>query len=143
MHKIAVIGLGYVGLPISLTISKNYETLGYDINKIRISQLRKNIDNNNEFEKRDFLNKKIKFTTNIKDLNKCNVYIICVPTPITKTKKPDLKYIKRCFDIISNILNKNDVIVLESTVYPGVTKSYARKLEIDNKLINNEDFFVC
>ena len=60
----------------------------------------------------------------------------------TKLKKPDLKYVKKCFDIISNILNKNDIIVLESTVYPGVTKSYARKLQINNKLINNKDFFV-
>ena len=143
MLKICVMGLGYVGLPICLELSKKYSTTGFDINKIRVNNLKKKKDFNNEFKKQDFSNKKLIFTDKIEEIKNCNFYIICVPTPITKTKKPDLKYIKRCFDIISNILNKNDVIVLESTVYPGVTKSYARKLEIDNKLINNKDFFVC
>ena len=126
MLKICVMGLGYVGLPICLELSKKYSTTGFDINKIRVSNLKKKKDFNNEFKKQDFSNKKLIFTDKIEEIKNCNFYIICVPTPITKTKKPDLKYIKRCFDIISNILNKNDVIVLESTVYPGVTKSYAR-----------------
>ena len=143
MHKIAVIGLGYVGLPISLTISKNYETLGYDINKIRISQLRKNIDNNNEFEKRDFLNKKIKFTTNIKDLSKCNVYIICVPTPVKKNKIPDLNPVEKSFNIISKVIKKHDIVILESTVYPGITKKYSKSLEQKTGLKNNLDFHIC
>ena len=143
MHKIAVIGLGYVGLPISLTISKNYETLGYDINKIRISQLRKNIDNNNEFEKRDFLNKKIKFTTNIKDLSKCNVYIICVPTPVKKNKIPDLNPVEKSFNIISKVIKKHDIVILESTVYPGITKKYSKFLEQKTGLKNNLDFHIC
>ncbi len=143
MLKICVMGLGYVGLPICLELSKKYSTTGFDINKLRVSNLKKKKDFNNEFKKQDFSNKKLIFTDKIEEIKSCNFYIICVPTPITKTKKPNLKYVKRCFDIISNILNKNDVIVLESTVFPGVTKNYARKLEIDNKLINNEDFFVC
>ena len=143
MHKIAVIGLGYVGLPISLTISKNYETLGYDINKIRISQLRKNIDNNNEFEKKDFLNKKIKFTTNIKDLSKCNVYIICVPTPVKKNKIPDLNPVEKSFNIISKVIKKHDIVILESTVYPGITKKYSKSLEQKTGLKNNLDFHIC
>ena len=143
MHKIAVIGLGYVGLPISLTISKNYETLGYDINKIRISQLRKNIDNNNEFEKKDFLNKKIKFTTNIKDLSKCNVYIICVPTPVKKNKIPDLNPVEKSFNIISKVIKKHDIVILESTVYPGITKKYSKFLEQKTGLKNNLDFHIC
>ena len=143
MHKIAVIGLGYVGLPISLTISKNYETLGYDINKMRISQLRKNIDNNNEFEKRDFLNKKIKFTTNIKDISKCNVYIICVPTPVKKNKIPDLNPVEKSFNIISKVIKKHDIVILESTVYPGITKKYSESLEKKTGLKNNLDFHIC
>jgi len=136
-------GLGYVGLPICLELSKKYSTIGYDINNSRIGNLKKYIDLNNEFKKKDFLNKKLNFTDKIEEIKNCNFYIICVPTPITKLKKPDLKYVKKCFNIISNILNKNDIIVLESTVYPGVTKNYARKLQINNKLINNKDFFVC
>jgi len=136
-------GLGYVGLPICLELSKKYSTIGYDINNSRIGNLKKYIDLNNEFKKKDFLNKKLNFTGKIEEIKNCNFYIICVPTPITKLKKPDLKYVKKCFNIISNILNKNDIIVLESTVYPGVTKNYARKLQINNKLINNKDFFVC
>ena len=143
MLKICVMGLGYVGLPICLELSKKHNTTGFDINKLRIANLKKNIDFNNEFKKKDFLNKKLIFTDKIEEIKNCNFYIICVPTPISKSKKPDLKYVKKCFDIISNILNKNDIIVLESTVYPGVTKNYARKLEINNKLINNKDFFVC
>jgi UDP-N-acetyl-D-galactosamine dehydrogenase len=136
-------GLGYVGLPICLELSKKYSTTGFDINKVRVSNLKKNLDFNNEFKKKDFLNKKLIFTEKTEEIKNCNFYIICVPTPITKLKKPDLKYVKKCFDIISSILNKNDIIVLESTVYPGVTKSYAKKLENNNKLINNKDFFVC
>ena len=143
MLKICVMGLGYVGLPICLELSKKYSTIGYDINNSRIGNLKKYIDLNNEFKKKDFLNKKLNFTGKIEEIKNCNFYIICVPTPITKLKKPDLKYVKKCFNIISNILNKNDIIVLESTVYPGVTKNYARKLQINNKLINNKDFFVC
>jgi len=143
MPKICVMGLGYVGLPICLELSKKYNTTGFDINNLRIANLKKYIDLNNEFKKKDFLNKKLNFTDKIEEIKNCNFYIICVPTPITKSKKPDLKYVKKCFDIISKILNKNDIIVLESTVYPGVTKSYAKKLQNKNKLINNEDFFLC
>ncbi len=143
MIKICVMGLGYVGLPICLELSKKYSTFGFDINKQRVNNLKKNIDFNNEFKKKDFLDKKIFFTDKIGEIKSCNFYIICVPTPITKSKKPDLKYVKNCFDIISNILNKNDIIVLESTVYPGITKSYAKKLEIKNNLVNNKDFFIC
>jgi len=143
MLKICVMGLGYVGLPICLELSKKYSTIGFDINKLRVSNLKKNLDFNNEFKKKDFLNKKLVFTDKIEEIKNCNFYIICVPTPITKLKKPDLKYVKKCFDIISIVLKKNDIIVLESTVYPGITKSFAKKLENNNKLINNRDFFVC
>jgi len=143
MLKICVMGLGYVGLPICLELSKKYSTTGYDINNLRISNLKKYIDLNNEFKKKDFLNKKLNFTDKIEEIKNCNFYIICVPTPITKSKKPDLKHIKKSFSIISKFLKKEDVIVLESTVYPGVTNSFAKKLEVNNNLINNKDFFTC
>ena len=143
MLKICVMGLGYVGLPICLELSKKYKTTGFDINKSRVTNLRKNIDLNNEFKKKDFLKKKLIFTDKIQEIKNCNFYIICVPTPITKSKKPDLKFVEKCFDIIQNILKKDDIIVLESTVYPGVTESYAKNLENNTNLISNKDFFVC
>ena len=143
MLKICVIGLGYVGLPICLKISKKYDTVGFDTNNRRISYLKKSIDENKEFKKKDFINKKIFFTKKIYNLKNCNFFIICVPTPIKKSKLPDLNSVKKSFELISSVLKKNDIIVLESTVYPGVTKNFSKKLEIKTNLKNNKDFFVC
>tara|TARA_B100001765_G_C19501992_1_gene339972 strand:+ start:471 stop:1682 length:1212 start_codon:yes stop_codon:yes gene_type:complete len=143
MLKICVIGLGYVGLPICLKISKKYDTVGFDTNNRRISYLKKSIDENKEFKKKDFINKKIFFTNKIYNLKNCNFFIICVPTPIKKSKLPDLNSVKKSFELISSVLKKNDIIVLESTVYPGVTKNFSKKLEIKTNLKNNKDFFVC
>ena len=131
MLKICIMGLGYVGLPICLKLSKHYNIIGFDINKQRINSLKKNKDLNNEFQKKDFTRKNLLFTDKINEIKNCNFYIICVPTPITKSKKPDLKHIKKSFSIISKFLKKEDVIVLESTVYPGVTNSFAKKLEVN------------
>ena len=143
MLKIAVIGLGYVGLPISLIISKKYKTVGFDINKIRISNLKKSIDNNHEYKRKDFFNKKIKFSSDIKDLYECNFYIICVPTPVKKNKIPDLKPLEKSFKIISKVIKKDDIVVLESTVYPGITNKYSKYLENKTNLKKNKDFHVC
>ena len=103
MLKIAVIGLGYVGLPISLIISKNFKTIGYDINKKRILKLKNHIDVNNEFKKKDFKNKRLNFTFKPTDLKNCNFFIVCVPTPIKKNNKPDLNYVEKSFKLISTI----------------------------------------
>ena len=129
MLKICVIGLGYVGLPICLKLAKNFKTVGFDINTKRINSLKNQIDLNHEFKR--------------KDLNNCNFYIICVPTPITNSKLPDLRYIEASFKLLSKILKKGDIIILESTVYPGVTETFAKKLEKKTKLRNNRDFSVC
>ena len=143
MIKIGVIGLGYVGLPLCLIISKKYETIGFDINSKRILNLNKKIDKNNEFKNNEFKNKKLKFTSKISEIKNCNFYIICVPTPLTKKNTPDLNPIKKSFETLSKILKKDDIIVLESTVYPGVTLNFTRYLEKKTKLINNKDFYVC
>ena len=143
MLKICVIGLGYVGLPICLKLAKKFKTVGYDINSKRIDSLKKGIDFNNEFKKKEIKQINLTFSRNIEDIDRCNFYIICVPTPITFSKKPDLKYIKKTFDLLSKILKKNDIIVLESTVYPGVTEMFINKLEKKTKLINNKDFSTC
>jgi len=129
MIKICVIGLGYVGLPISMQISKKFETIGFDINLERIKNLKKFIDVNNEFKKKNFKNKKLKFTNNVNEIKSCNFFIICVPTPITKKNIPDLKPLQKSFKTISKILKKDDFVVLESTVYPGITSKFETYLE--------------
>ena len=97
MIKICVIGLGYVGLPISMEISKKFETVGFDTNTNRIKNLNKHLDTNNEFKKKDFKNKKLIFTSQVSNIKYCNFYIICVPTPITKKKKTRPKSNKKKF----------------------------------------------
>mgnify|MGYP001244087394 CR=1 FL=1 len=143
MINVCVIGLGYVGLPLCLTISKKFQTIGFDINKSRINNLNKKKDVNNEFKRSEFDNRKISFTSNILDIKKSNFYIICVPTPITNKKIPDLKPIKKSFETIARVLKSGDIVVLESTVYPGVTSNFTNFLEKKTKLKNNKDFFVC
>ena len=143
MKKICVIGLGYVGLPVALTISKKFNTIGYDINKKRLKDLKKKIDSNNEFLKKDFLKKKISFTNNYMKLKECNFFIICVPTPINNRNLPDLKFVTKSISLLTKIVKKGDIIVLESTVYPGVTEKFAHQLSVKSKLTNNKDFFTC
>ena len=143
MLKICVIGLGYVGLPICLKLAKNFKTVGFDINTKRINSLKNQIDLNHEFKRKDLKKKNLIFSKEIRDLDKCNFYIICVPTPITNSKLPDLRYIEASFKLISKILKKGDIIILESTVYHGVTEIFAKKLEKKTKLRNNRDFSIC
>ena len=143
MIKICVIGLGYVGLPISMQISKRFETIGFDVNTKRIKDLIKYKDTNNEFTRSEFKNKKIIFTSQISEIKSCNFYIICVPTPITQKKIPDLNPLKKSFETISRILKKNDLVILESTVYPGITSRFEDYLEKKTKLISNKDFYLC
>ena len=143
MLKICVIGLGYVGLPICLKLAKNFKIIGFDINSERINSLNNQIDLNNEFKRKDLKKRNLIFSKNIQEIKECNFFIICVPTPITNSKTPDLKYINMSFTLLSKILKKGDIIVLESTVYPGVTDIFAKKLERKTKLQNNYDFSTC
>ena len=143
MLKICVIGLGYVGLPVALGISSKFETLGFDISKKRIRELNSKFDSNREYSKSNFNGKKISFSNKKKDLKNSNVYIICVPTPVKKNNLPDLSYIKKSISIISTYIKSKDIIILESTVYPGVTDYIAKLLELKTRLKNNKDFYVC
>ena len=143
MIEICIIGLGYVGLPLALNISKKFKTIGFDINKKRIDNLKKKHDDNFEFEKKDFINKKIFFTSEIDNIRNCNYYIICVPTPIDKNNNPELSALKKTFNILKSVIKKKDTIILESTVYPGVTNQFSVFLEKNTKLKNNKDFFIC
>jgi UDP-N-acetyl-D-galactosamine dehydrogenase len=143
-NKIAIIGLGYVGLPLALAFGEKFDTLGFDINQDRIKELQKKIDLNLLSNKQSFYkSKKIKFSSNKQDLRNANIFIITVPTPIKKNKTPDLSYLHSASKIVANNLKKNDLIIYESTVYPGLTEEECVPvLERYSKLEFNKDFFV-
>jgi len=143
MLKVCVLGLGYVGLPVALNVSRKFKTIGFDISLKRIKELNRKVDYNNEFKKSDFIKKKLKFSNKEKELADSNIYIICVPTPIKKDNLPDLSHIKSSISIISKHIKVGDIVILESTVYPGVTEKFAKFLEIKSGLINNKDFYMC
>lgn len=146
--KIAVIGLGYVGLPLAVEFSKKYNVLGFDIDTSRISNLNKGIDKTNEVSEKDLKliihksKKRIKFSSDTKDLKDCNIYIITVPTPIDKFKAPDLSILFSTSKMIGKLLKKNDIVIYESTVYPGCTEEECVPiLENNSGLKLNRDFF--
>lgn len=125
MQVIGIIGLGYVGLPLALEFGKKYKTIGFDKNHKRINELKKSIDFTLETSKKEIKSSKnIKFTKKISDLEKCNIYIVTVPTPITSKKKPDLKYLRDASISVARMLKKNDTVIYESTVYPGLTEEF-------------------
>ncbi len=141
--KLAVIGLGYVGLPLALEFAKKRKVIGFDIDKKRIKQLKSGIDKNLEFTKKELKNlKQIDFTFNEKDIVNANCYIITVPTPINKFKKPDLKPLFEASKTIGKIIKKGDLIIYESTVYPGcIEDECVPILEKFSKIKFNLDFF--
>jgi len=141
--KPAVIGLGYVGLPIFVRLNKKFKTLGYDNDKSRIIQLSNKKDFNKEFTSKDLELKKGSFFSNrYEDLKKFNFYIITVPTPIYKNNVPDLRNLISVSNILKKIIKKNDIIFFESTVYPGVTEKVCVPIiEKGSGLKNNIDFY--
>jgi UDP-N-acetyl-D-galactosamine dehydrogenase len=120
--KIAVIGLGYVGLPIALAFAKKVKVIGFDINEGRVNMMRKGIDPSNELTKKDFANSHIEFTHKLEDLKKANFFIVAVPTPIDEHNLPDLKPLIGASTTVGKVLKKGDYVVYESTVYPGCTE---------------------
>ena len=138
----AVIGLGYVGLPLSLEFAKKKIVIGFDIKKKRINELNSGIDKNLEFNSSDLKkSKKLKFSSNLKDIKSVNCYIITVPTPINRFKKPDLNPLLKASKMIGQIIKKGDIIIYESTVYPGcIEEKCVPVLEKNSKLKFNKDF---
>jgi UDP-N-acetyl-D-galactosamine dehydrogenase len=141
--KIAVIGQGYVGLPLAIEFGKKYPTLGFDINQARIDELKKGIDHTNEATPEQLRSaKQLAFSANINDIKKCNIYIITVPTPIDEFKKPDLNPLRGASKMLGEILKKGDTVIYESTVYPGCTEEVCVPLlEQASGLIFNTDFY--
>ena len=140
---VGVIGLGYVGTPLALSLGRYFKVVGFDLNKNRISQLKKKKDITNETNLSQFNKaKKILFSYKLKDLKNCNVFIITVPTPVTKTNKPNFYYLKKASSLVAKVMNKHSIIVYESTVYPGATEEECVPvLEKISKLKYNKDFY--
>ncbi len=145
MKKISIIGLGYVGLPLAVAFAKKYKVIGFDINNNRIKELENNYDRTLEVSKEDLkkVKENIKYTSNLQDLKEAFIHIITVPTPIDKHKNPDLTPLIMASRSVGRILKKDDIVIYESTVYPGCTEEVCvPELEKESGLKFNEDFFV-
>ncbi len=144
-NKIAVIGLGYVGLPLAHAFSSKYKVVGFDIAQWRIDELRSGIDRTLELsteQVNEAISNKMKFTNLLEEIADCNIYIVTVPTPIDKHKKPDLTPLIKASESIGKVLKKDDIVIYESTVYPGATEEECVPvLEKFSDLKFNEDFF--
>ncbi|HEY1047277.1 MAG TPA: nucleotide sugar dehydrogenase [Bacteroidia bacterium] len=141
--SIAVIGLGYVGLPLALEFAGKYNVVGFDINPKRVAMLRNNEDPSKEVEAHEFVGKKISFSHDLEDIRNCNFYIVAVPTPIDEGKNPDLKPLVGASKTVGKVLKKGDYVVFESTVYPGCTEEDCIPvMEKESGLVFNKDFKV-
>ena len=142
--QIGVIGLGYVGLPLAVEFGKITSTLGFDIDNKRLEELQNGMDRTNEVSNEELANSSnLKFSNEIEDLKNCNIYIITVPTPVNEHKAPDLSNVKRASKTVGGLLNSGDVVIYESTVYPGVTEEICVPiLENLSDLKLNKDFFI-
>jgi UDP-N-acetyl-D-galactosamine dehydrogenase len=144
-HKICIIGLGYVGLPLAYAFSYKYQVVGFDIAQWRIDELSNGYDRTlelNESQLKEALDNGINFTLNKEDIKDCNIYVVTVPTPIDKHKKPDLTPLIKASETIGSVLKKDDIIIYESTVYPGATEEECVPvLERVSNLKFNQDFY--
>ena len=144
MYKLAIIGLGYVGLPLAVEFGKKYTTIGFDINLTRIEELKKGYDRTLEIttEQLKEVTENLSFTTSLEKLAEATIYIVTVPTPVDLYKKPDLKPILSASKTVGKVLKKGDIVVYESTVYPGCTEEDCVPiLENESGLVFNQDFF--
>ena len=141
--KIAIIGLGYVGLPLAVEFEKKYSVLGFDINQTRIDELNNGYDRTQEMTSEELKSlQNLSFSIDKKQLETCNIFIITVPTPIDNYKKPDLTPLLSASRTVGKVLKKNDIVIYESTVYPGCTEEdCVPVLETESGLIFNQDFF--
>lgn len=142
-RKIAIVGLGYVGLPVAVSFGKKHEVIGFDINEKRIKELQEGYDRTNEVENEDLKRSDVKYTTNKEELRNADFIIVAVPTPINKHNQPDLTPLLKASETVGSVLKKGTIVVYESTVYPGATEDdCVPVLEKHSNLISGEDFFV-
>ena len=142
-NKIAIIGLGYVGLPLAVEFGKKYPTTGFDINGPRIAALISGHDSTLEVDEAELKQAtQLNYTTNIEQLKSCNIYIVTVPTPIDSNKRPDLTPLEKASETVGKVLSKGDIVIYESTVYPGATEEVCVPiLERHSGLTFNKDFY--
>jgi len=139
--SIAIIGLGYVGLPLALELARHFKVVGFDIKQDRVDKMRQHIDPSHEIESKIFQGADIYFTSKLEDLKQCTFFIVAVPTPVDEHKVPDLKPLLSASEIIGKVLKKGDYVVYESTVYPGCTEEdCAPILEKYSGLVFGKDF---
>ena len=142
-YKIGVIGMGYVGLPLSIAFSKKYSVVGYDININRINELNSGIDTTNEVKKFKKNYKNLLFSNEKSCLKDRNIFIVTVPTPVDKKNLPDLRNLSNACKLISEYLKQNSIVIFESTVYPGCTEEFCKSiLEKYSNLKLNKDFYL-
>lgn len=141
--KIGIIGLGYVGLPLAVEFGKILPTVGFDVNAARIAELKGGNDHTLETTKEDICAAtQLSYTTNLDDLRPCNVYIVSVPTPVDKHKRPDLTPLIKASETVGKVIKEGDIVIYESTVYPGATEEdCVPVLEKQSGLTFNKDFF--
>merc|ERR1711879_630881 len=135
---------GYVGLPLAHAFAKKYEVIGFDINKSRVEELNNDFDRTLELEKEQLLEVKdsLKYSFDLKDIKGSDIYIVTVPTPIDSSNRPDLTPLIKSSQMIAKVLKKDDIVIYESTVYPGVTEEVCvPELEKESGMKFNEDFF--
>jgi UDP-N-acetyl-D-galactosamine dehydrogenase len=141
--RIGVVGLGYVGLPLAVEFGKKFATVGFDLKKARIADLQAGRDKTLEVTRKELKEAtRLEFTSELRDLRRCSVYIVTVPTPIDNYKRPDLEPLVRASESLGSVLKKGDIVVYESTVYPGCTEEVCVPiLERVSGLRFNRDFF--
>ena len=142
--KIAIIGLGYVGLPLAVAFSKKFEVIGFDINQKRIQELKNGHDHTLEIEDHllSSVSNNLSYSFNTQDIKDCNIYIITVPTPVDKANRPNLASLIQSSKTVGSVLKRGDIVIYESTVYPGVTEDVCvPELEKSSGLKFNKDFF--
>lgn len=143
-RKISVIGLGYVGLTTAVALSTLGKLIGFDINKQRIEELQQGLGSNGEVTTKQLKTANIHYTSNSKDLSHADFYIITVPTPVNIERQPDLSMLLSATKMLSKQLKTGDIVVYESTVYPGATEEKCIPLlELESGLICNKDFSEC
>ena len=143
-YKIGILGTGYIGFPLAVEFGKYYKTIAYDINKKKIINFKNFKDNTNNLSKKIIKSsKKLTFTNVLSDLSECNIFIIAVPTPVNKKNNPDMSMVNNATQSVANLLKINDIVIFESTLYPGACESLAVSiLEKISKLRMNKDFYI-
>ncbi len=142
--RIAIVGLGYVGLPLAVEFGKKYTTVGFDLKEERIAALKTGTDITMEVDRRELDEaKQIHFTSSPQDMANCNVFIIAVPTPIDSAKRPNLHYLESASEIVGHLLKRGDYVIYESTVYPGATEEVCVPILQDLSGLKLNDDFYC